>query len=91
MMKWICLACLACMAALPAACGATTDFRQDDSGGVKFTMKSLPFFDDEESDGSGEISRGNEYDPEDEEYTTDAVGRKVPVRTRKGADAIQSF
>lgn len=74
---------------LPGGFVQAADFGLDDSGKVKFTMRSLPFF-DEPKEGDEERSGGSITDPDDEEYTTDSIGRKVPVRTHRSGSAITS-
>lgn len=72
-------------------CGAASadDFGRDDSGSFKFTMTSLPFFgDDREEDGTSAARQSSAYD--DAEYTTDSIGRRVPVRTHRSGSAISS-
>ena len=74
------LVIIACAAALLVFWGeANAAFDDDDNSGFKVTVKSLPFFGDEDEDDSYQY---NDYDdPSDTEYTYDATGRKVPVRT----------
>jgi hypothetical protein len=63
------------------------DFGRDDSGNVKFTVTSLPFLnDDKEQEDSCESNTASDYD--DAEYTTDSIGRRVPVRTHRSGSAI---
>lgn len=75
------------ISACPSA--SAIDFGRDDSGNVKFTMKGLPFLEDDGGKEETECRR-EEYDPDDEEYTTDSIGRKVPVRTHKAGSAIST-
>ena len=67
-------------AAVLAASGlAHAEFKDEDNSGFKVTVKSLPFFNEE---GEEESPRYDDYDDASEkEYTYDATGRKVPVRT----------
>ena len=65
-------------------------FDHDDSGNIKMTLSSFPFFGDGDDDAE-RSSCCDDYDPDDEEYTTDSLGRKVPVRTRKSGSAIRGL
>lgn len=64
---------------------AASAFESDEGGRVKFTVDSLSFFQDQDKDGSA----GGSYssDREDDEYTYDAMGRKVPAKTLRSGDA----
>lgn len=67
--------------------GSCAAFEQDDEGRVKFSFSSLPMFGESGGDsGSGE-RRASDYE-EENEYTYDAMGRKVPVRTQRSGDAF---
>lgn len=75
-------------AALSTDAGAL-DIDHDADGNVKLTMKGLPIFDGDgtrESADEGRAWRDDE-DADDNEYTIDSLGRRVPVRTRKAPSA----
>lgn len=61
------------------ACKANSVTMSDDNC-MKFSFDTLPFFggSDKEPEGSDSVRGG---DSEPREYTYDATGRKVPVRT----------
>ena len=65
-------------------------FDDEDSGSFKVSLSSLPFF-AEPGDDAARDNRRDDHDPDDEEYTTDSLGRKVPARTRKAGTAIRGL
>ena len=67
----------------PGIVSAADSPQKDDGGSFKFNFDSVPFFDEEKE------SAVRQEKPEDEptEYTYDATGRKVPVRTEKSGTA----
>ena len=79
---------------IAVVCGGSTcraaGLGHDESGNIKMTFSSLPFFGDSDDEDERD-SRYDDYDPDEEEYTTDSLGRKVPVKTRKGGTAIRGF
>lgn len=76
------------LAMIIASYGYAFDFDRDDSSGMKVSLTSLPFF-NEDKDGPDRSGACNkDYDPDDQEYEVDTIGRKVPVRTRKAGTAI---
>jgi hypothetical protein len=61
-------------------------FDDNDQGRMKFSFDSLPLFGDSAKDrdcGARQVPD----DHEDDEYTYDVTGRKVPVRTLRSGDA----
>lgn len=72
-----------------AGIAGAADFGQDDSGKFKFTMTSMPFFNDSK-EGDRECSSSSSSDYDDAEYTVDSIGRKVPVRTHRAGSAIST-
>ena len=71
-----------------AVCAIGYAFETDDQGRVKFSLSSLPFLGDSDKD-SEDTSAYNDddYIPEKEKYTYDAMGRKVPTRTERSGTA----
>jgi hypothetical protein len=64
-------------------------FDNDDEGRVKFSLSSLPLFDDSDKGSSASASTYNDddYVPDKEKYTYNAMGQKVPVKTERSGIA----
>jgi len=76
------------IAVVLAACPAGHAFETDDEGRVKFSFSSLPLFGDSDKDSeSTSAYNDDDYIPEKEKYTYDAMGRKVPTRTERSGTA----
>lgn len=74
---------------IPSA-GRAGVFDCDDSGGLKMSISS--FFDErpakDEDDRESRYKAAENID--DKDYTVDTLGRKVPVRTKRGGSAIET-
>jgi len=77
---------IAVMSVLLFVCGVSYPAGNDDEGGFKFRLDSLPFFNDSKEEPDRPPVVEDDYTDE-EKYRVDATGRKVPVRTEKSGSA----
>ena len=80
------LSAIVLIAGLTFACPVCGAFEEDDQGRLKFSFDSLPFLGGSDKEGAAGQERAVS-DQEEDEYTYDAMGRKVPVRTLRSGDA----
>ena len=79
---------LQALLAMILCCGiasAAEDDWKSGNGCWKMSLDSLPLFGDRSEDESGSAGAGEYVEPT--EYTVDATGRKVPVRTERSGMA----
>lgn len=70
-------------------CGTGFAVDSEKDGCVKFSFSSLPGFGDQEKEGEGRAEYVDDATDE-EKYTYNAMGQKVPTRTERSGAALPS-